>query len=200
MNDDIFQVIGITRAWTLIRSPRYMTRRQTNIFVRSAWVMSVICSVPGVRIYSKYYYCTHRSKLKCMNNINIAVASKQSGSFRLETLPVVGDWSDMIAYLTIGLTLVKICFDEVLSLTRCFQGIFFSVWQIHTCEGVVMTQCVDNVTFPKGYLHTYHFFTLVMSFLLPFFVTIISGAIIVNAITLMKNNQPSELVGVVSWF
>lgn len=70
-------------------------------------------------------------------------------------------------------------------------GIFFSVCQIVTCEGTVLTQCVDNVALPLKYLHPYHFFTMVMSFILPVIVTIISGLVIVNAITLMNRNRPS---------
>ncbi|XP_039265304.1 gonadotropin-releasing hormone receptor-like [Styela clava] len=73
-------------------------------------------------------------------------------------------------------------------------GIVFSILRIPTCEGVFITQCVDNEIVPKQYLNSYHFFSMLASFLLPFFSTIVSYSLIVCEISKMKKRD-RQLMG-----
>lgn len=73
------------------------------------------------------------------------------------------------------------------------QGLVFSIRVVPTCQGFVLEQCVDNLLIPPEQLKSYYFFTMMASFVLPFFSTIVSYSLIVCEISKMKERDRGKL-------
>ena len=71
-----------------------------------------------------------------------------------------------------------------------FQAVIYSLTVIPTCEGVVFYQCVDFlVVLNQRSRAIYYLYTMMMSFILPFIVAIISYSLLVYEISNMKRKE-----------